>query len=178
VGAVLVVALLSGAVARIVNRNRDWFDEERFWSVTTQTAPRSARAHYNLAGVYKQQKRTQEAAREFAVTLSVVPTHVGAIVGFGELAFEAGQYGQALSYAVQAQKIAPRNVRAIYLLAWVRLALKEVAVAEALFQQARTLAPNMPGVYAGLLAVAKERNDGEAEARWAEKLRVIEQATE
>ena len=178
VGAVLVVALLSSAVARIVTRNRDWFDEERFWSVTTRTAPRSARAHYNLAGVYKQQKRTQEAAREFAVTLSVLPTHVGAIVGFGELAFEAGQYGQALSYAIQAQKIAPRNARAIYLLAWVRLALKEVAVAEALFQQARTLMPNTPGVYAGLLAVAKERGDSKAEAQWAEKLRVMEQATE
>ena len=178
VGSALVVALFSGAVARIVTRNRDWLDEERLWSVTAQTAPRSARAHYNLAGVYKQQKRTQEAAREFAATLAVVPRHVGAIVGFGELAFEAGQYGQALSYAMQAQKIAPRNARVIYLLAWVRLALKEVVVAEALFQQARTLMPNRPGVYAGLLAVAKERGDGEAEARWAEKLRVIERATQ
>jgi hypothetical protein len=177
VGSVLVVALFSGAVARIVTRNRDWLDEERLWSVTAQTAPRSARAHYNLAGVYKQQKRTQEAAREFAATLAVVPRHVGAIVGFGELAFEAGQYGQALSYAIQAQKIAPRNARVIYLLAWVRLALKEIVMAEALFQQARMLMPNMPGVYAGLLAVAKERGDGEAEARWAEKLRVIERAT-
>lgn len=176
VGSVLVVALFSCAIARIVNRNRDWLDEERLWSVTAQTAPRSARAHYNLAGVYKQQKRTQEAAREFAATLAVVPRHVGAIVGFGELAFEAGQYGQALAYAIQARKIAPRNARAIYLLAWVRLALKEVVVAEGLFQQARVLMPNMPGVYAGLLAVAKERGDDEAEARWAEKLRVIEGA--
>jgi len=33
-------------------------------------------------------------------------------------------------------------------------------------------------VYAGLLAVAKERGDGEAEARWAEKLRMIERATQ
>jgi tetratricopeptide (TPR) repeat protein len=172
-GAVLVVALFSGAVARIVSRNRDWLDEERLWSATIQTAPRSARAHYNLAGVYKQQKRTEEAAREFTATLAVLPQHVGAIVGFGELAFEAGQYGHALSYALQAQRIAPRNPRAIYLLAWVRLALKEVAVAEALFQQARTLMPNSLGVYAGLLAVAKERGDSKAEAQWAEKLRVM-----
>lgn len=176
VGVVLIVALLGGAVARIVTRNRDWLNEERFWSVTIETAPRSARAHYNLAGIYKQQKRTAEAAREFTATLAILPQHVGAIVGFGELAFEAGQYGQALYYGLQAQRIAPRNPRAIYLLAWVRLALKEVAEAEVLFQQARTLMPNESGVYAGLLAVAKERGDSKAEARWAEKLRVTEQA--
>jgi tetratricopeptide (TPR) repeat protein len=178
VGGVLVIALLSGAVARIATRNRDWLDEERLWSTTIQTAPRSARAHYNLAGVYKQQKRTQEAAREFSATLAVRPTHIGAIVGLGELAFEAGQYGQALYYVLQAQRIAPRNARAIYLLAWVRLALKEVVEAETLFQQARTLMPNTPGVYAGLLAVAKERGDSKAEAQWAEKLRVMKQSPE
>jgi protein O-mannosyl-transferase len=173
VGTVLVATLLGGAVARIVTRNRDWLNEERLWSVTIATAPRSVRAHYNLAGVYKQQKRIEDAAREFTATLALAPKHVGALVGFGELAFEAGQYGQALYYGLQAQQIAPRNPRAIYLLAWVRLALKEVAVAETLFQQARTLMPNMPGVYAGLLAVAKERGDGKAEAQWAEKLRVM-----
>ncbi len=176
VGTVLVATLLGAAVARIVTRNRDWLNEERLWSVTIETAPRSVRAHYNLAGVYKQQKRTEDAAREFMATLALAPKHVGALVGFGELAFEAGQYGQALYYGLQAQKIAPRNPRAIYLLAWVRLALKEVTVAETLFQQARTLMPNTPGVYAGLLAVAKERGDSKAEAQWAEKLRVMEQS--
>lgn len=173
VGTVLVVTLLGAAVARIVTRNRDWLNEERLWLVTIETAPRSVRAHYNLAGVYKQQKRIGDAAREFTATLALAPKHVGALVGFGELAFEAGQYGQALYYGLQAQQIAPRNPRAIYLLAWVRLALKEVTVAETLFQQARTLMPNTPGVYAGLLAVAKERGDSKAEARWAEKLRVM-----
>ncbi|NOT53065.1 MAG: tetratricopeptide repeat protein [Deltaproteobacteria bacterium] len=174
VGMVLVVTLLGGAVARIVTRNRDWLNEERLWSETLATAPRSVRAHYNLAGVYKQQKRVEDAAREFMATLALAPKHVGALVGFGELAFEAGQYGQALYYGLQAQRVAPRNPRAIYLLAWVRLALKEVTVAETLFQQARTLMPNTPGVYAGLLAVAKERGDSKAEAQWAEKLRVME----
>lgn len=177
-GYALVVVLLAGAVTRTVVRNRDWLDEERFWSVTTQTAPRSARAHYNLAGVYKRQKRTEDAAREFAVTLSVVPKHVGAVIGFGELAFEAGHYGQALSYALQAQLIAPHSARSIYLLAWVRLGLKELDVAEGLFQQALTQMPNLPGVYAGLEAVAKERGDSEAQARWAEKRRAREENTQ
>lgn len=170
----LVLALLIGAVLRTIVRNRDWVNEETFWSVVTRTAPQSARGHYNLAGVYKRQNRFSDAAREFAETLALAPQHSGAIVGLGELAFESGHYGQAFHYASQAQQIAPRNPRVIYLLSWVNLALKNIDTAEQFFQQAAALMPNSPGVYAGLEAVAKERGDKEAEARWADKRRMLE----
>jgi len=107
-------------------------------------------------------------------TLALSPRHADAIVGLGELAFESGQYGSALSYATQAQQIAPQNPRVIYLLSWVKLALKDFDTAEQLFQQAAQLMPDSPGVYAGLEAVAKERGDKEAEARWADKRRTLE----
>jgi hypothetical protein len=166
---VAVLVLLVAAVTRVIVRNRDWKDEETFWTVTAQTVPRCARTHYNLAGVYKQQKRAQEAAREFAATLAIVPKHVEATVGLGELAFEAGLYGQAFGYATQAQRIAPRNPRVVYLLGWTTLALKRLDDAETYFQEAVALNPNFPGVYAGLEAVAKERGDVAAQQRWAQK---------
>jgi len=169
-----VLCVLLAATLRTITRNRDWVNEETFWFATTQTAPQGARAHYNLAGVYKRQKRADDAAREFMTTLAIAPQHTGAIVGLGELAFENGHYGPALGYASEAQQIAPHNPRVIYLLGWVKLALKDVDVAEQLFQQAATLMPNSSGVYAGLEAVAKERGDKEAEARWADKRRALE----
>lgn len=169
-----MLCVLLAATMRTMTRNRDWVNEETFWSVTTQAAPRSARAHYNLAGVYKRQKRADDAAREFMATIAIAPRHTGAIVGLGELQFELHHYGQALGYAVQAQQIAPQNPRVVYLLSWVKLALKDVDAAEQLFQQAATLMPNDPGVYAGLEAVAKERGDKDAEARWADKRRALE----
>jgi protein O-mannosyl-transferase len=172
----LLLCLLAAAMMRTMTRNRDWVNEEIFWSVTTQTAPQSARAHYNLAGVYKRQQRAEDAAREFMATLAISPQHADAIVGLGELQFELRNYGQALGYAVQAQKIAPQNPRMIYLLSWVKLAIKDVEAAEQLFQQAAVLMPNSPGVYAGLEAVAKERGDKSAEARWAEKRRALTQS--
>jgi tetratricopeptide (TPR) repeat protein len=131
------------------------------------------RAHYNLAGVYKQQKRSLEAAREFAAVLAIVPQHVDAILGFGELAFDAGQYGQALSYASQAQRLAPLNANVFYLLAWTHLALKNLPEAEQFFQQALTQKPQSVGIYRGLEAVAKERGDTAGEAQWAEKRRAL-----
>ncbi len=170
----LVACLLFAAGWRTIVRHRDWANEETFWSVVTRTAPEGARGHYNLAGVYKRQGRSSEAAREFMATLALSPRHADAIVGLGELAFESGQYGSALSYATQAQQIAPQNSRVIYLLSWVKLALKDLNTAEQLFQQAALLMPDSPGVYAGLEAVAKERGDKEAEARWADKRRTLE----
>src|SRR5262249_46081363 len=103
----------------------------------------------------------------------ISPRHADAIVGLGELQYDLRHYGQALGYAVQAQQIAPQNPRVIYLLSWVKLAVKDVDSAEQLFQQAATLMPNFPGVYAGLEAVAKERGDKDAEARWADKRRAL-----
>jgi Flp pilus assembly protein TadD len=172
---VLLLCVLAAAMVRTRVRNRDWANEEIFWLVTTQTAPQSARAHYNLAGVYKRQQRADDAAREFMATLAIAPQHADAIVGLGELQFELRHYGQALGYAVQAQQIAPQNPRVIYLLSWIKLAVKDVEAAEQLFQQAAALMPNSPGVYAGLEAVAKERGDKDAEVRWAEKRRALTQ---
>lgn len=175
VGCGLLGLLLIGAVSRTVTRNRDWIDEETLWSMTTRTAPRCVRAHYNLAGVYKQQKRNTEAAREFAAVLAIVPQHVDAILGFGELAFEAGLYGQALSYASQAQRIAPLNADVFYLMGWTHLALQNLPEAEQFFQLALTQKPQSVGIYRGLEAVAKERGDTKAEAQWAEQRRALEE---
>src|SRR5581483_666797 len=92
----LVGCLLFAAGWRTVVRNRDWANEETFWSTVTQTAPQSARGHYNLAGLYKRQGRFDDAAREFMATLAISPRKADAVAGLGELAFESGQYGQAL----------------------------------------------------------------------------------
>ena len=169
-----VCCILVAAGMRIVVRNRDWANEETFWSRVIQTAPQSVRGHYNLAGVYQRQQRPSEAAREYTLALTISPRHADALVGLGELAFDSGHYDQALTYGSQAQQIAPQNPRAVYLLSVTKLALKDFDGAERLFQQAVRLIPNSPEVYAGLEAVAKERGDKEAELHWAAKRRSLE----
>jgi tetratricopeptide (TPR) repeat protein len=169
----LAVLLLILAGVRVGARNRDWADEETLWTVTAQTMPRCARAHYNLAGIHLRQKRIGEAQREFATVLAISPNHVEAFAGLGEIAFQQKLYGQALGYANQAALINPRNFRAQYLLGWIHLALKKLDEAETYSQQAMKLRPTYAPIYAGLEAVAKERGDAEAAARWAEKQRSL-----
>lgn len=159
----LVAVLLAGATARVMTRNRDWVDEETFWTVTVRDAPRCARARYNLAGVYARQKRRIDAAREFAATMAIAPNHVDALAGLGEMAFEAGLYGQALGYATQARAISSRNFRVEYLLGYVFFALQKFDEAEAHFRRALQLNPSFPGTRAALKAVAKARKDSKKE---------------
>ena len=170
----VVACLLVAFVSRTIVRNRDWANEETFWTAVTYTAPQSARGHYNLANTYKRLKRLDDAAREFSATLAISAQHADAIVGLGELSFEGGHYGQAFSYAQQARLIAPQNPRVLYLSGWSSLAIRNLDTAEQFFHQAAELMPNSPGVYAGLEAVAKERGDKEAESRWANKRQTLE----
>ncbi|MGE0684938.1 MAG: tetratricopeptide repeat protein [Candidatus Binatia bacterium] len=171
----LAVVLLILAGARVVIRNRDWADEETLWTVTAQTMPRCARAHYNLAGVHLRQKRIGDAQREFTTVLAILPNHMNALVGLGEIAFEQKQYGQAFGYANQAVLINPHNFRVQYLLGWTYLAFKKLDEAEIYFRQAMKLRPRYLPIYTGLETVAKERGDAEMAARWAEKRHSLSQ---
>jgi tetratricopeptide (TPR) repeat protein len=171
----LVAALLMLAGTRIIARNRDWANEETLWTVTAQTMPRCARAHYNLAGIHLRHRRIGDAQREFTTVLAISPNHVDALAGLGEIAFQQKRYGHALGYATQAAVIKPRSFRTQYLLGWIHLALKKLDDAETYFRQAMELRPRYAPIYAGLEAVAKERGDAEAAARWAEKQRSLPQ---
>jgi cytochrome c-type biogenesis protein CcmH/NrfG len=71
--------------------------------------------------------------------------------------------------------LAPRNLRALYLLAWTQFGLKNLGDAEKLFQQILERNRPSPGVYRGLEAVAKERGDKDAETHWSEKRRKLEE---
>jgi len=159
--------LLLTAGLRIIERNRDWSNEETLWTATVRMAPRCVRAHYNLAGVYLNGRRIEDARREFTVVLSLVPKHVNALVGLGEIAFQQRQYGQALGFAQQAVAIAPQKFRVQYLLGWIYLAMKKLDESEAYFQKARKLRRTYADLYTGLEMIAKERGDTKAAAQWA-----------
>ena len=164
----LVALLLMLAGMRIVDRNRDWANEEALWSATVQTARRCVRAHYNLAGIYLRQNRIEDAKREFTIVLAITPNHRDTLAGLGEIAFQERQYGQALGYALQATKDGVHTFRTQYLLGWIYLAMKKLDEAENYFQKARRLRPRYADLYTGLETIAKERGDAEAAARWAE----------
>ena len=173
----VIALLLVAAGIRIIERNRDWIDEETLWTVTVRTMPRCVRAHYNLAGVYLSRNRIEDARREFTVVLSLVPNHVNALAGLGEIAFQQKQYGQALGFALQAAAFEPQKFRVQYLLGWIYLGMKKFDEAQAYFQKARKLRPMYAGLYTGLESIAKERGDIKAAKRWAKMRRRLSPRT-
>lgn len=168
-GCVVVLLMLAGA--RVVVRNQDWVNEETLWTVTARTAPRCVRAHYNLAGIYLQQNRLEDARREFVNVLAITPNHSDALAGLGEIAFQQKQYGQALGFALQANANDSHHFRTQYLLGSIYHAFKKLDVAETYFRKARKLQPTYIPVYRQLETVAKERGEAKKAARWAKKRR-------
>lgn len=103
---VAVLLLLS---VRTVVRNRDWADDLTLWTKTVQTAPRSARAHINLAQSLKAYERFQEAIEQFQVYSTINPESPSGYVGLGDTYRLLGRYEEAVAHFRKAIELNPAS---------------------------------------------------------------------
>lgn len=87
----VLAILLVACAARVVDRNRDWRDNETLFRQTVRTMPESARAHFLLGAELLEQDRFEEAATSFETGLAILPTHTGARMSLGEAHLGAGE---------------------------------------------------------------------------------------
>lgn len=99
----LVLALFS---VRTVVRNRDWRDIETFWRVTTETAPRCARAHMNLGVVHAKRREWTEAAACMERAISIKPDYVVARYQLGKVYGAQGRVDDARAQWEEALRLA------------------------------------------------------------------------
>ncbi|HVN83884.1 MAG TPA: tetratricopeptide repeat protein [Candidatus Binatia bacterium] len=81
--AVEVIALVIVALygLRTIARNRDWRDDLTLARVTSQTAPRCARAHGNYGGALLTHSQVDAAEPEFRAALAIEPDQTSALSG-------------------------------------------------------------------------------------------------
>jgi len=103
----VVLALFA---VRTVVRNADWRDSETFWHKTLETAPRCARAHFNVGMVHAQRTEWSEAAASIRRALAIRPEYLlaryqlGRIYGFlGRPDDAREQFEEALRLAKTAE---------------------------------------------------------------------------
>ncbi|HUI24486.1 MAG TPA: phospholipid carrier-dependent glycosyltransferase [Candidatus Kryptonia bacterium] len=75
----VAIVLLYGV--RTIVRNRDWRDDLTFARVTSQTAPRCARAHGNYGGALLTHADVDAAEPEFRAALAIQPDQTSALSG-------------------------------------------------------------------------------------------------
>lgn len=134
---VMVVAL--GAAA--FNRNFVWRDPVVLWTDVVDKAPRNDLGHYNLAHAYRDKGMLDKAAREYRVTISLVPTFSSAYYNLGNIYKEQGKLTEAEKQFRLAIMHDPEKAEAYNNLGLVYLAQGRVKSAVRAFDTAVRLGP-------------------------------------
>jgi tetratricopeptide (TPR) repeat protein len=103
--------------------------------------PNSAAPHSGLANIYTQQRRYEDAAKEFQEALRLNPQDETATKSYIRLLLLQGQPQTAFSYAVEYQRKYPNTFDGCYLLGVVDRELGKYAAAKTLLEQAVKMNP-------------------------------------
>jgi tetratricopeptide (TPR) repeat protein len=135
--------LLAKAGEAAFAENSNELDQARMpYQVLVETYPREANVHYAYGRFLS--KLDQDAAiREYEQELQVSPSHVQARIEAGYLHLIKGEFDKALSYAREAEVIAPRNALPHNLLGRILLAMAKPDDAVPELEEATRLAPNI-----------------------------------
>ncbi len=135
--------LLTKAGEAAFAENGNELDQARMpYQILVGTYPREANVHYAYGRFLS--KLDQDAAiREYEQELQVSPSHVQARIEAGYLYLIKGEFDKALTYAREAEAIAPRNALPHNLVGRIFLATAKPEDAVPELEQATRLAPNI-----------------------------------
>jgi tetratricopeptide (TPR) repeat protein len=97
--AALVVVFL--CTLRIVRRNRDWHDNERFYKATVAAQPDAYIMRLNLAGVYLDRDDLDNAERELVAADKLAPDYPLILNNLALLNMKRKRYNEALGYLIR-----------------------------------------------------------------------------
>jgi tetratricopeptide (TPR) repeat protein len=109
--AALGLVLVAFSVRTVV-RNRDWRNSETFWRATAETAPRCARAHFNVGTVHAQRSEWKEAALHMGRAVEIKPSYLRARIKLGEVLLRLGRIDDARAQWEAALPLARADERA------------------------------------------------------------------
>lgn len=166
----LIAVLLTLYGVRTVVRNNDWQDELTLWRKTVETAPRSARAHYNLGVVLKERKDLRGALQAFQSAAAANPSYGYSYTGMAEVYLQWMQLREALTYAQQGRDLRPQWPWAHFILGQVYFRSGEPLPAISAFEQAVVLRPDLLPAYMTLAELYRTLGDEEKAKEWQRRL--------
>ncbi len=88
-------------------RNRDWADEEAFWTAAIRSNPRSYRSHVNLGNHYRERKQYSAAESTFRAAALLAEKPVEALSNLGEVLTLSGKAEEAIEAFRRASEADP-----------------------------------------------------------------------
>lgn len=99
--------VIAGFAVRTWERNWDWQDNLTLYRSMARTAPRSAKARYNLGVALQKEGTYLAAAAQFQEALAIYPQAEGAALGIGYAFERTGRVDKAIEWYERALTIAP-----------------------------------------------------------------------
>jgi len=135
--------LLAKAGEAAFAENSNELDQARNpYRILVESYPREANVHYAY-GKFLSKLDQDEAIGEYERELEVSPSHVPARIEAGYLYLKKGEFDKALSYAREAEDLAPRNALPHNLLGRIFMAMAQPDDAVPELEEATRLAPNI-----------------------------------
>jgi tetratricopeptide (TPR) repeat protein len=150
----LTLVLVSAGAARTYARNRDWRDNIALFEAAVQASPDSAKAHYNLATLYNDAGRLNEATVHFRRALEIYPQCAGAAFGIGEIYAKKGIDAGAASWYERALQLDWNRAKFHVKLGMLRYRIGENDAAIAAFLTGLRIKPNHRTLHTNL-AIAR-----------------------
>ena len=133
-----------------VTRNRDWWDETKFYLKMTESSPDSFVIHNNLGVKYNEIGEYEKAIESCRRALKKRGDYVEAYNNIGVAYFHKGEYDQALRECEKALKVNPRYEKIYNNLGVIYYTLKKYDVAVRQYEEAIRLKPKLSDPYYNL----------------------------
>jgi tetratricopeptide (TPR) repeat protein len=151
-GIVVVSALAIAALCtlRIIQRNRDWHDDETFYKATLALQPDAYIIHNNLATLYLDRDDLKNAEQELREADKIAPDYPLILNNFGLLNLKLKRYDDALGYLIRSIMKNPNEPQPHLYLALVYDQTGKADYAEKEYRTAINLSPLSQRAHAGL----------------------------
>jgi tetratricopeptide (TPR) repeat protein len=110
--AFMVIILLLATVTFV--RNRTWKDGITLWQDVVRKSPNNEIAQYNLGVVYQEKGLTEEAIRQYLLTIGLRPNYAAAYTNLGKAYVSLGMLEKATEYFTIAITLEPGHTMAHY----------------------------------------------------------------
>ena len=172
--AIASAALIASlCVLRIVRRNRDWHDNERFFKATIAKQPDAYIMRINLAGIYLDRDDLDNAERELVAADRVAPDYPMILNNLALLDMKRKRYNEALGYLIRSLLKDPKEPQPHIYLGELYEQIGQTVNAEKEFRTAVTLSPLSVRAHVGLADFFFDQGRlPEAEKEYRESLRM------
>jgi tetratricopeptide (TPR) repeat protein len=166
---ILIITAASSLSYLTVKQNRYWQDPVYFYKRTLKYNPKSPRLYANLARLYWQEGRYEEAVRMCKKAIEIDPAHFVAYNNLGNAYLQLGEYEKAKSSFKKAASLKPEHPTPYGNLGWTYFLLDDHDKASKFYRKAIELKPNYSAAYYNLAILYYEKGNYELALKYCHK---------